>query len=205
MNEQFVKQGSMWVLAGLGAGWLAETFVPRRGYGLITDLGVGVGARLIGGSAFGAPFGLPACMLDMVLLRLRMPASGSVGEAVGWSAVPGAAERRAGLRLDELRGSSFGVVGTPSGPPSDVDDRPARPRPDRAMVRMASTGIYLLRGVSRDLQRTARSRATRDGTTLRQVLLKGLGEYAAGTWTPAPDVARPVPLNPGVLPGKVAR
>jgi len=70
---------------------------------------------------------------------------------------------------------------------------------------MASTGIYLLRGVSRDLQRTARSRATRDGTTLRQVLLKGLGEYAAGTWTPAPDVARPVPLNPGVLPGKVAR
>jgi hypothetical protein len=23
-----------------------------------------------------------------------------------------------------------------------------------------------------------------DGTTLRQVMLEGLGEYAAGTWTP---------------------
>ena len=205
MNEQFVQLGSMWVLAGLGAGWLAETFVHRRGYGLITDLGVGVGASLIGGSAFGAFFGLPVGMLNMVFLGLVMAASGILAQRVCWPAVPGAAERRAGLRLDELRGSSFGVVDTPSGPPSDGDDRPARPRPDRALVRMASTGIYLLRGVSRDLQRTARSRAARDGTTLRQVLLKGLGEYAAGTWTPAPDVARPVPLNPGVLPGKAAR
>ncbi len=70
---------------------------------------------------------------------------------------------------------------------------------------MAATGIYLLRGVSRDVQRAARSRAARDGTTLRQVLLKGLGEYAAGTWTPAPDVVRPVPLNPAVLPGEASR
>jgi hypothetical protein len=49
---------------------------------------------------------------------------------------------------------------------------------------MAVTGIYLLRGVSRGLQRTARARAVREGTTLRRVLLQGLHEYAAGTWTP---------------------
>ena len=84
MNEQFVQLGSMWVLAGLGAGWLAETFVHRRGYGLITDLGVGVGASLIGGSAFGALFGLPVGMLNMVFLGLVMAASGSP---------PGRAER----------------------------------------------------------------------------------------------------------------
>ena len=38
-----------------------------------------------------------------------------------------------------------------------------------------------------DLQRTARQRAVREGTTLRSVLLRGLREYAAGTWTPRPD------------------
>jgi len=55
------------------------------------------------------------------------------------------------------------------------------------LARMATTGIYLLRGASRDLQRTARQRAVREGTTLRSVLLRGLREYAAGTWTPRPD------------------
>ena len=61
------------------------------------------------------------------------------------------------------------------------------------LARMASSGIYLLRGASRDLQRTARQRAVREGTTLRSVLLRGLREYAAGTWTPRPDgdVAEP--------------
>jgi hypothetical protein len=52
---------------------------------------------------------------------------------------------------------------------------------------MATTGIYLLRGVSRGLQRTARARAVSEGTTLRRVLVQGLHEYAAGTWTPQPD------------------
>jgi len=54
----------------------------------------------------------------------------------------------------------------------------------RVLARMATSGIYLLRGLPRDLQRSARARALREGTTLRSVLLRGLGEYAAGTWTP---------------------
>ena len=57
----------------------------------------------------------------------------------------------------------------------------------RALARMATTGIYLLRGVSRGLQRTARARAVSEGTTLRRVLVHALHEYAAGSWTPRPD------------------
>jgi hypothetical protein len=52
------------------------------------------------------------------------------------------------------------------------------------LARMATTGIYLVSGVSRDLQRAARVRAVREGTTLRAVLVRALAEYAAGTWTP---------------------
>jgi len=62
--------------------------------------------------------------------------------------------------------------------------RADRPMRSRALARMAVTGIYLLRGVSRGLQRAARARAVSEGTTLRRVLLQGLHEYAAGTWTP---------------------
>lgn len=69
-----------------------------------------------------------------------------------------------------------------STPPVAVEaDRPLR---SRALARMAATGIYLLRGVSHGLQRAARARAVSQGTTLRRVLLQGLQEYAAGTWTP---------------------
>ena len=59
--------------------------------------------------------------------------------------------------------------------------------PSSALLRMALTGIYLVSNVPRDLQRAARSRATRDKTTLRRVLVRALREYADGTWTPRPD------------------
>jgi hypothetical protein len=55
------------------------------------------------------------------------------------------------------------------------------------LARLASTGIYMVRDVPRELQRAARDRAARQGTTLRRVLLQGLREYAAGTWTPQSD------------------
>ena len=60
-----------------------------------------------------------------------------------------------------------------------------------ALARLATTGIYLLRGVPRSVQRAARARAVSEGTTLRRVLLQGLQEYAAGTWTPRPDAKVP--------------
>lgn len=205
MNEQFVQVGAMWVLAGLGAGWLAETFVRGRGHGLTADLGLGVGASLIGGSIFGALFGLPSGMLDMVSLGFVMAAGLIFIQRVGWPAVPGASEHRARLRLEGLRGPSFGEGGIPAGLPIGREERPTPRSPARPLARMAATGIYLLRGASRDLQRAARSRAAREGTTLRQVLLQGLGEYAAGTWTPAPDVVLAVPVNPAVRRGEASR
>lgn len=55
-----------------------------------------------------------------------------------------------------------------------------------ALPRFAATGIYLVRGVPRDLQRAARSRATADGTTLQWVLIQALRDYSSGAWTPRP-------------------
>jgi hypothetical protein len=55
-----------------------------------------------------------------------------------------------------------------------------RARRSRVLARVAASGIYLLRGLPRDLQRAARARALSEGTTLRSVLLQGLHEYAAG-------------------------
>jgi hypothetical protein len=56
-----------------------------------------------------------------------------------------------------------------------------------ALGRLATTGIYMVRDVPRDLQRAARDRAASQGTTLHRVLLQGLREYAAGTWVPRLD------------------
>jgi hypothetical protein len=56
----------------------------------------------------------------------------------------------------------------------------------RVLARTARTGIYLVRGLPRDLQRTARARAAREGTTLSAVLVLALRDYAAGTWCPRP-------------------
>jgi len=61
------------------------------------------------------------------------------------------------------------------------------PMAARALVQTAKSGIYLVRGVPRDLQRTARARAVREVTSLSAVLRQALREYAAGTWTPHPD------------------
>jgi hypothetical protein len=74
--------------------------------------------------------------------------------------------------------------------PIDIDGRAGR---SRGLARVATSGIYLVRGLPRDLQRAARARALSQGTTLRAVLLQGVREYAAGTWTPKLDAALPEP------------
>jgi hypothetical protein len=53
------------------------------------------------------------------------------------------------------------------------------------LVRIALTGIYLVHGIPRDVQRAARARAAGQGTTLGRVLLQALREYASGTWKPS--------------------
>lgn len=63
----------------------------------------------------------------------------------------------------------------------------APPMLARVLARTAKTGIYLVRGVPRELQRSARARAASEGTTLSAVLVHALREYAAGTWAPRRD------------------
>ena len=88
------------------------------------------------------------------------------------------------------------------GVPIDIYVRAGR---SRVLARVATSGIYLLRGLPRDLQRAARARALSEGTTLRSVLLRGLREYAAGTWTPKLDEpAADSALGPGGSPPGLA-
>ena len=54
--------------------------------------------------------------------------------------------------------------------------------PRHVLARMATTGIYLLHGIPRDVQQAARGRAVREETSLRAVLLRALNEYATGAW-----------------------
>jgi hypothetical protein len=74
---------------------------------------------------------------------------------------------------------------------------------NHALTNIAPTGIYLLRGVPRELQRTARARALADGTSLRSVLLRALREYADRTWTPQLDETQPAGTD-GAAVGVVA-
>jgi uncharacterized membrane protein YeaQ/YmgE (transglycosylase-associated protein family) len=181
--------GLMWILAGLSAGWLAETLIVRRGYGLVADMGLGVGAGLLGGSLFMTVSGRPAGTLAMFACAFVLASGAIVAQRLFWPRPPGARERQARHRLAELRGAPTGVKGTASGLRGlghGVVGRPAA----HVLMRVATTGIYLVRGVPLELQRAARVRAASDGTTLHQVLLEGLGEYAAGTWTPRPGHKR---------------
>jgi hypothetical protein len=71
---------------------------------------------------------------------------------------------------------------------TSMDDQ-GRNRLTRPLERMAPTGIYLARGVPRDVLRAARARAVREGTTLRGVLLHALLDYAESRWTPRQEEA----------------
>jgi uncharacterized membrane protein YeaQ/YmgE (transglycosylase-associated protein family) len=189
MSEQVVRMGLMWILAGISAGWLAETLIVRRGYGLLVDMGLGVGAGLLGGGTFMMVSGRPSGTLAMFICAFVLASGVIVAQRLLLPRTPGARERKAELRLRELRSASAEEKGTASGLDRlgrGVIGRPAA----QVLMRVATTGIYLLRGVPLELQRAARVRAVRDGTTLHQVLLKGLGEYAAGTWTPQPGDKR---------------
>ena len=190
MNEQIVQIVLTCVVVGLGAGWLAETVVHRRGYGLIVDMGLGVVASLVGGGVLLAVARRAPGTLAVILIGFGLATGAILAQRLGWPCEPGARERRARARLDELRRPSRGPVGVVPELAGAGPGRMEGPAPARALARLATTGIYLLRGVPIEVQRAARTRATRDGTTLRQVLLHGLGEYAAGTWTPRAGVVR---------------
>ena len=181
MSEFVLQMGPMWILAGISAGWLADCLLHRRGYGLIVDMGLGVGASLAGGAALVALSGPRAGMFAMFCFGFFLAAGAIAAQRIAWRAAPDARERRAARWLTEWSRTSPAPIGVAAG-----DVRTVPPAPTRALARLATTGIYLLRGVPIEVQRAARIRAASEGTTLRQVLLRGLGEYGAGTWTPRP-------------------
>jgi hypothetical protein len=76
-------------------------------------------------------------------------------------------------------------------PIATSNEREGRLMPNHVLVRMAMTGIYLLHGIPREVQQAARTRAIREETTLRLVLLQALNEYAAGAWPSRKNEPRP--------------
>jgi hypothetical protein len=73
----------------------------------------------------------------------------------------------------------------------NVSMRGSRSGATRVLARLATSGIYLVRGVPRPVQRAARVRAVSENTTLRRVLVQALREYATGAWTPRSDDTSP--------------
>ena len=82
----------MSVLAGLSAGWLADTWVIRRGHGLIVDMGLGVGASLVGSSVLLALYGPSAGMLGMLVVGFFLATSVILAQRLSWPSAPGARE-----------------------------------------------------------------------------------------------------------------
>jgi hypothetical protein len=81
--------------------------------------------------------------------------------------------------------------------PVDVSVGVGHRMPVRVLARLATRGIYLVRGVPRSLQRAARARAVSENTTLGWVLVQALREYAARTWTPRWDDTSPESAHGG--------
>jgi hypothetical protein len=80
------------------------------------------------------------------------------------------------------------------GVPIDIHIRAGR---SHVLARVATSGIYLVRGLPRDLQRAARARALREGTTLRAIGPQGFFTRPRGTRLRRSRSAR----RPGSAPG----
>ena len=96
MNQQLVEMGPILVLAGLTAGWLAETVLYRRGYGLVVDLSLGVGASLAGGSLLLALAGVPTGMLVVFVVGFVLATGLILVQRLGWPSERGLGEYAAG-------------------------------------------------------------------------------------------------------------
>src|ERR1700741_3284790 len=88
MNEQSIQMGPMWILAGLSAAWLAQNFMYRRGYGLIVDISLGVGASVVGGGILLALAGLPAGMFVVFVVGFAMATGVISVQRVCWPFEP---------------------------------------------------------------------------------------------------------------------
>jgi uncharacterized membrane protein YeaQ/YmgE (transglycosylase-associated protein family) len=68
MVEHIAQMGPMLILAGLAAGWMAEAVSGARGYGLISDMVLGVVGAVAGGAIVSLVISSAAGMVMMFLI-----------------------------------------------------------------------------------------------------------------------------------------
>lgn len=61
-----------WIIIGLIAGWLAGVIMKGSGYGVLSDIGLGIVGALIGGFLSGAMFGIPITGLNLISLLIAL-------------------------------------------------------------------------------------------------------------------------------------
>jgi uncharacterized membrane protein YeaQ/YmgE (transglycosylase-associated protein family) len=65
-----------WIIIGLIAGWLAGVIMKGSGYGVLSDIGLGIIGALVGGFLAGAIFGIP--FTGFSLLSLVVALAGAI-------------------------------------------------------------------------------------------------------------------------------
>jgi uncharacterized membrane protein YeaQ/YmgE (transglycosylase-associated protein family) len=84
MLEHIVQIGPMLVLAGLLAGWVAETVSRADGYGLIHDFGLGLVGSVLVGAAVWVTVSSDAGLVAMFLIGLAGAALPLVAQRTFW-------------------------------------------------------------------------------------------------------------------------
>lgn len=61
-----------WIIIGLIAGWLAGVIMKGSGYGVLSDIVLGIIGALVGGFLAGAIFGIPFTGFNLVSLVVAL-------------------------------------------------------------------------------------------------------------------------------------
>jgi uncharacterized membrane protein YeaQ/YmgE (transglycosylase-associated protein family) len=84
MFEQIIQMSPMLILAGLMAGWVAQTFSRADRYGFIHDMVFGLIGSVIGGAAIWVVVSSNAGMLAMLLIGCGGAAIAIVAQRIFW-------------------------------------------------------------------------------------------------------------------------
>lgn len=84
MTEHIAQMGPMLILAGLVTGWMAEALSRAGGYGLITDIVVGLVGSVVGGTMVWLLVSTDAGMPGMLLIGCAGAALAIVAQRGLW-------------------------------------------------------------------------------------------------------------------------
>jgi uncharacterized membrane protein YeaQ/YmgE (transglycosylase-associated protein family) len=84
MTEHIAQMGPMLILAGLVTGWMAEALSRAGGYGLITDIVVGLVGSVVGGTMVWLLVSTAAGMPGMFLIGCAGAALAIVAQRGLW-------------------------------------------------------------------------------------------------------------------------